>query len=216
MTLIFAVRDGHCAVLGCDSLYCIDDAARNPKKCFKAWEVSIPRHRPLSCTETTEESDEANEESNPPDKLLFGCAGDVHDMSLLQHSFRWPERAEHEDVHAWLIQVVAKMHRFLSAQPGAKPAFEIEMVDAVVCTKAHKERVRLFEIAPDQTVTEHDAYVSAGSASNAANAAYEALLLHDSMHDKQTSSWDAIETVMKAVESVRTDVRRPVLMFALV
>lgn len=41
MTLIFALRDGNCAIMGCDSLVTYDNNTIVLQKCFKAWEVCV-------------------------------------------------------------------------------------------------------------------------------------------------------------------------------
>lgn len=197
MTLIFAVRDGQCTVLGCDSLCMVGECARTPQGCWKAWEVRV---------RVVGGSDDDTDEL-----ILFGCAGDVHDISLLRHAFAWPPRQADVDVYTWLVATaVPAMHKFLCDLPNAKPAIETELIEAVVCAKPG----RLFCISSDQTVTEHDDFVVAGSASGEASAAYEAVCLVDASN-ADTASWDRVEYVFEAVMRVRTDVRGPVHMLSL-
>ena len=197
MTIVLAVADGNCAILGCDSACTADDALTFRSGVAKAWSFEHCGYN-----------------------FLAGFAGNFAEGNFVRHVFKWPRLK-------WNYEIEDSLENWFhaSVQPALfeamKKRFEGRDLTwndmswellVIVKKSGTSERCRIFKLYQCGDVEEAFHFATLGSGGTAALASLQTMFYMNS----QMTSWDMADVAMRIAEKNYISVRGPFHFLSLV
>jgi hypothetical protein len=232
MTIITAVRDGACIIMGSDSMASArDELAWTLPAGVKMWETTVQVVED-DCDMTDDDDDsEANAtvpavlETVP---LLLGFATSVFVIQFVHFAFTWPPKPRSMDWMQWLVAVAMPalqkkiMKRFFTNKPIGPTQADPEYVtfNALLAVKEAGCKGRIFAVYDCCDVREEADFACIGCAQQEVRAAYTALttdtlFVPSPDRLRPMAPDELLVAVMNAAAEVRCDIRGPMRLQAL-